>query len=151
MSKREFDLMSPTDREQFIRSAMNDKELMAAAKELARSGRPVTKISIGEKAATAAAVREATTDIDIATAGRKYFSKDWKIDIDKSIDEDVSLHKFFGEPEYDLERAKLAERKIESEIESRGGKIVDKSLDGKTYVFTVEWPDGKTSEVRYAN
>ena len=109
------------------------------------------KISIGEKAATAAAVKEATTDVDIATAGRRYFSKDWKADIDKIVDEDISLDPFFGRPEYALERAKLVEQKIESEIGSRGGKITSKYLDGRTYVFEVEWPDGKTSEVRYAN
>jgi len=48
-------------------------------------------------------------------------------------------------------KSRLAEQFIDGKIEAVGGKIVDKKLDGKTFVWTVQWPDGTTTEVRHAN
>lgn len=45
MSKQEFDLMKPTDKERFLRSAIKDPKLFEAAKQLAEAGS--TKVDIG--------------------------------------------------------------------------------------------------------
>ena len=63
MSQQEFNRLDPTDREKFLRSALDDPALMKAAKDLAAAGG--TKISIGEAAEKAGAVTEAT---DLAKA-----------------------------------------------------------------------------------
>lgn len=95
--------------------------------------------------------RRGAKDIDIEAAPREYFAGRWRQDIEKKIEDDPTLDVYYGTPKYEVERARSAERHTEGEIISRGGKIVEKKLDGRTFVWVVQWPDGTTSEVRYAN
>ena len=44
-----------------------------------------------------------------------------------------------------------AEKYIKSTIAAAGGQIQSARLDGTTFVWSVKWPNGKVSEVRYAN
>jgi len=47
-------------------------------------------------------------------------------------------------------KAELAEDWIEGKIVNKGGTILDKHLEGSTFIWRVKWPDGKTGEVKYA-
>lgn len=145
MSRREFDMLDPTDKEKFLRAAMADPELMAAARALARSG--ATRISLGEK-------------LEYVEKAGEIRQKQWFTDpkgraaaFDKFVNsEEVQNQLFMADPA-DRARMKslLAEKWHEEMIKASKGKIISKKLEGRDFVWVVKWPDGKTSEVRYAN
>lgn len=95
--------------------------------------------------------KEAVADI----AAVKYFSdpKGLVQDVDKFINtEDVQNKLFALEPgQREQESVREKEKFITGKIISAGGEITESRLDGRTFVWTVKWPNGKTSEVRYAN
>ena len=144
LSKSEFENLEPSEREQFLRAAMKDPELMDAATELARAGRDV--INIGERTGLVADVK-----------AKKYFTdpKGLAQDVDKHVtSEEVQsqLFQFAADPrQREIETIRAKERFITNKIIASGGTIVEQKLDGRTFVYTVKWPDGETTEVRYAN
>jgi len=95
--------------------------------------------------------KEVTEDIQ----ARKYFTdpKGLAQDVDKHIaSEEVqnSLFTYADNPRELQRQTLLAKAKyVESKITSSGGKVEDVSMDGRTRVWKVKWPDGKVSEVRY--
>jgi hypothetical protein len=150
ISRREFKMLEPTEREQFVRAAMKDPAMKAVAKELSRAGAP--KISIGEKIAGKVAEKKALGKLK----GQLYFSDpDWIDDIDKRLgSEDIQREIFMesqkegGDPE--LMRAKKTIKFIEDKI-SVGGAIQDVKLsaDGKTMTWTVRWKSGDVEDISY--
>lgn len=89
--------------------------------------------------------------------GQLYFTdpKGLVADVDKYVSsEEVqnNLFQYASDPrKMEVETIRAKEKFIRRKITSSGGEIVDEKLDGRTFVFTVKWSDGTTSEVRYAN
>ena len=150
MSSKEFqqslDLYTKLD---YLKGLEKDPAAKAIAIEMARAG--ASQVNIQQTAEKAAAVKKATTEVDIEAAGRKYFSGDWRLDIDKQIDADRTLDRYIGTPQAKTKRYEAAEKTVEAAIISRKGEIKKKELRGRTFVWTVKWPDGKTEEVKYDN
>jgi len=141
MTKKEFmTKLDRTDREMFLREAMDDPKLMESAKELAASG--ATSISLGER-------------LDIKA--QKYFTdpKGLVADVDKYINtENVQsnlMQHEIGSPERETAILTEKEKFIKGKIAASGGKIIKSELDGRDFVWTVKWPDKSITEVRYAN
>ena len=131
--------------QKYLEALMDDPEMMEAAKELKKSG--ATNISLGEKVEA----KEAFADVK----AKKYFTdpKGLVGDVDKYINsEEVQNRLFALDPsQRDRETIREKEKYIMNKITSTGGEIVASRLEGRTFVWSVKWPDGKTSEVRYAN
>jgi len=92
-----------------------------------------------------------------AVAAKSYFSdpKGLVTDVDRYVNtEDVqnSLFQFADDPrKMEMEKIRKKESFINSKIKSAGGQILKQVLDGRDFVWSVKWPDGKITEVRYAN
>ena len=150
LTRKFFSSLEPTEREKFVRAAMDDPAMKATAMELSRAGAP--KISIGEKIAGKVAEKKALGKLK----GQLYFSDpDWIDDIDKRLgSEDIQREIFMesqkegGDPE--LMRAKKTIKFIEDKI-SVGGAIQDVKLsaDGKTMTWTVRWKSGDVEDISY--
>ena len=88
---------------------------------------------------------------------QKYFTdpKGLVADVDKYIASDTARRDLAqyepGSREREIATVRAKENYIKGKITSSGGKIVDERLDGRTFVFKVKWPNGNTTEVRYAN
>lgn len=95
--------------------------------------------------------KEATKDVDSI----KYFTdpKGLAQDVSKYISSEDFRRKLFkfNESERDIETVREKEKFIVNKIISSGGEIVDQKLEGRTFVWKVKWPNGKVSEVKYAN
>jgi len=104
-----------------------------------------TRISLGEKKES----WEAQADVK----SKKYFTDP------KGFAKDVESYKTSREFRIDTvdstekEKIQKVENYVRGKISAAGGKIdMNKSrVEGRTFIFVVEWPDGTTSEVRYAN
>ena len=111
--------------------------------EMAKAG----AINLGEVTARKAAVE------DISAI--KYFTdpKGLSQDINKFINSNDIQNQLIQVEgaERGRKKAQLTETFITSKIASAGGIITDSKLEGRTFVWTVQWPDGTTSEVRHAN
>ena len=96
---------------------------------------------------------EATKDI----SAKKYFTdpKGLSTDVDKYVASEEVQNQLFAyatDPKKrEIETVRAKEKFITGKIAAAGGQIVDAKLDGRTFVFSIKWPDGTTSEVRYAN
>lgn len=148
---REFFMsLEPTEREKFVRAAMEDPAMKATAMELSRAG--ATKISIGEKIAGKVAEKKALGKLK----GQLYFGDpDWIDDIDKRLGSEDMQRKVFMESQKEggdpgLIKAKEAIKYIEDKI-SVGGTIqnVKLSKDGKTMIWTVKWKSGDIEDISY--
>lgn len=143
LTREFFNSLEPTDREQFMRAAMEDPELMQATKELAKSG--ATKISLGEKLSE----KKALANLQ----GQLYFKDpDWVDDLSKHMSsKDVRSTTLFAD---DPITAKAEEKIkfIESKISAGGGSVQDVKFgdDGKTMIWTIKWPSGDTEVIKYA-
>jgi len=107
-----------------------------------------TTINIGEQVAKAGALADVKAE--------KYFTDPaggLTTDINKYINSDEVQNKLFAiEPSgRGVELAREKEKFIITKIKAAGGKIIESKLEGRDYVFIVEWPSGNTSEVRYGN
>ena len=150
MTRREFEMLEPTERERFVRAAMKDPKLKAATKELATAG--ATRISIGEKVAGKVAEKKALGKLK----GQLYFSDPkWLDDIDERLGGEDIQRKVFMESQKEggdpgLMEAKEAIKFIEGKI-SVGGTIQDVKLseDGKTMIWTVKWKSGDIEDISY--
>ena len=146
MNEREFKLLEPTERENFLRAAMDDPDLMRAARGLARSG--ATRISLGEK------LEEVKAKAGLK--GQTYFKDPkWTNDLDKHISSEDVQNELFQLEEGDVKDTKKAEYKvefIENKITAGGGSVQDVKWDddGTTMIWTVKWPSGDVEEIRYA-
>jgi len=104
-------------------------------------------LSLGEKVAE----HEAFADVK----SKKYFTdpKGIAADVDKYVNTEEVQNKLMplAPAKRDRETVREKENFIVSKIVSAGGKIVGSKIEGRTFVWTVKWPDGKTTEVRYAN
>lgn len=125
--------------------AMKDPEFFDYLKTMAKAG--ATQISFGER-------------LDVKA--KKYFTdpKGLTADVDKYINsEDVQgrLFQFVDPKDPDAARKREVatirekEKFITGKIAAAGGEIVGAKLEDRTFIWTVKWPDGITSEVRYAN
>ena len=145
LSKPKFESLVPTERERFLRAAMDDPELMKSATELAKAGATTIGDVIGRAGATA----------DVKA--QKYFTDPEGLvsDIDKYMNSKEvrsKLIQYSDDPnKQEMETIRVKEKFIRGKITASGGDIVDEKIEGRTFVFTVKWPDGHTSEVRYAN
>jgi len=105
-----------------------------------------TRISLGEKVET----REAFADVD----ARKFFTdpKGMANDVGKWIDDTTQRVQWaLEDTEIDRQRkkAEMSAQYIRGKITSAGGEVKNIKVDGRTMIWTVKWPDGKTSEVKY--
>ena len=97
--------------------------------------------------------QEATKDV----SAKKYFTdpKGLVQDVDKYVSSDEVQNELFqyADTPQSLEREKVRRKEqfIEGKITSSGGTIIEARLDKKTFIWKVKWPDGTTSEVKYAN
>lgn len=102
-----------------------------------------TRISLGELGAR----EEQRWNIK----SRKYFtSKDFTADTDKYINETVRRAEWMSSDRPEVSKAGMTAKYIKQKIIGSGGKIKGVKRSGKILIWTVEWPDGKTSEVKYA-
>ena len=98
-----------------------------------------------------AARKEVTGDIE----SRQYFTdpKGLAKDVDNyanSKEARRELIQYADQPKELKKQTILKKAKfVESKITASGGKIQEVKMDGRTRVWTVKWPNGKTSEVRY--
>ena len=141
MSQREWEMLDPTEREKFVRSAMKDPALMEAAKDLAKSG--ATRISLGEKVQTAEAMGKVkgklwyTDPNGLPAAVEKFKSSDNYLD-KVARSENPERYSIQAVADY-----------IESRLKE-GGTVEDVRMEGRTRVWTVKWPDGSIKEIRHA-
>lgn len=143
LTRKFFSSLEPTEREQFIRSALDKPEIMKGAKELARSG--ATRISIGEKLAE----KKAFADIQ----GQLYFKDpDWVGDLSKHMSSKAVRSATVLSDDPGTTKAKEQVKFIESKISAGGGAIQDVKFaeDGKTMIWTIKWPSGDIEEVKHA-
>ena len=93
---------------------------------------------------------EVTADVK----SKKYFTdpKGLSATVTKRIGSEEFQNKIFALDPSQQARATIEEKAtiIESEITSVGATIEDVRMEGRIRVWTVKWPDGKTSEVKYA-
>ena len=141
LTRKFFSTLEPTEREQFARAAMEDPELMSAAKELAKSG--ATRISIGEKMAE----KKET----IKLSGQEFFGGGKHIaGLQKHLSsEDIQNKVFMSETPSQI-RSEETAKYIESEIVGRRGKIIDRRIENNMMIWTVKWPSGDTEEIKHA-
>lgn len=125
--------------------ARGDPEFKRYLVEMAGAG--ATKINIGDIRARA----ETLADVK----ARKYLTdpRGFARDMRKYMGSEAVLGPTFnlGEDERPRALARLAEKEAVRLIKSTGGKIVSSRVEGRTFIWTVKWPDGTTSEVSYAN
>jgi len=99
-----------------------------------------TQISVGER-------------LDIKA--KKYFTdpKGLVADIGKHINSEDVQNQMFAlggdEKAQGRKRAELTAGFIESKITGAGGVVTSVNMDGRTRIWTVEWQDGSTSEVKH--
>ncbi len=112
--------------------------------EMAKAG----AINLGDIVARKAA----TSDI----SAQKYFTDPTGLskDVDKYINSNEMQNKLFtiSDPrKLAIATSRAKEKYIISKITASGGKVQNAKLEGKTFVWTVKWPNDSVSEVRYAN
>ena len=138
----EYQQLETTDKEQFLRAAIEDPKLMEAAKELARSG--ATRISLGEKLEEKKALGE--------LKGQLYFKDPkWVDDLGKYISSEDVQNKIFQSDKPGLTRAMESVNFVESKILASGGtnqevKFADDAQT--TMIWTVRWPSGDVEYIR---
>jgi hypothetical protein len=150
LTRKFFSSLEPTEREKFVRAAIDDPALMSAAKELAKAG--ATKVSVGEKIAGKVAEKKALGKLK----GQLWAHDPESIDaINKHLNSESMQRKIFMETQKEggdpgLMKAKEAINFIESKI-SVGGTIQDVKLsaDGKTMTWTVKWKSGDVEDISY--
>lgn len=105
-----------------------------------------TRISLGERVAE----KEAFEDVK----AKKYFTspKGLAQDVDKYVNTEEVQNKLFALDESQRGRETINEKRdfIKGKITGSGGQIVDVEAEGRTVIWKVKWPDGKTTEVKYA-
>ncbi len=96
-------------------------------------------------------IQEQTADIK----SKKFFTdpKGLSSTVRKRLSSDEFQNKIFSLSESDRDKTTVQEAENESVrlIKNSGGTIVDSRVEGRTFIWTVKWPDGSTSEVKYAN
>jgi uncharacterized short protein YbdD (DUF466 family) len=151
MSFQDFKRIPGDTQLRYLEELMKDPSKMAAAKELRRAGAPV--VNVNEKTEVADAMQD--------VKDRRYFTepKGGLIDdvnkhmSDREVQMKLAEHAP-GSREHAIAASKIREEFIEKKIKSvlgKEGEIIGRRLDGRDFVWTVKWPGGKTSEVRYGN
>jgi len=156
MSKDEWLLTKPTDREKFVRAAMADPKLKSVAMELARAG----AFNLGDFMKK--------EEAGISLKGEKYFADpNWTKDLQHYIgskdiqnrisDVQVPVNPTATKEEkasayknaVSKERAKVTMEFITGKIAAAGGKVLQDTVhnDGKTVTWKVQWPSGNVTEV----
>lgn len=129
---------------QIYREALDDPEFAKWYEDKYKSGVNVNIDQQVEKA-------EAMDRVE----ARSYFTspKGLATDVDKFVETrgaKMKLMQHLDDPEtLEVETARLKEDFVDKKIQASGGKILGKRVEDNTIVWTVKWPDGKTSEVRY--
>ena len=144
IDKQAFEALSPTEREKFMRAAMTDPKLMAAATELARAG----ATTIGDVTGRKAALNELETKnyvTDPKGLGR---------DIDKIINDEEFSRDLFpfvaeGKAAFGEARTKKVIRTIEGKLANSGAEVVDIDWTGDIVTWKLRFKDGTEKEFRY--
>lgn len=143
LTRKFFSTLEPTDREQFLRAAMEDPALMTAAQKLAKSG--ATRITLGEKLAEKKAFAE--------LGGQLYFKDpDWIGDLSKHMEsKSVRSSVLFSETP-GIAKSQEKVKFIESKITAGGGTVQEVKFaeDGKIMIWTIRWPSGDIEEIKHA-
>lgn len=132
----------PEGREKFLRALMADPKLKSTAIELARAG----AINLGTKIEEKKAMSE--------LEGQLYFNDPkWTEDVQKQVtafDKDQAW--LIPEADRPLAKAKVTVKAIEGKIAAGGGNIQDVKMaeDGKTMIWTVQWPSGDIKKIKHA-
>lgn len=141
-----------TEREKFLRAAMEDPKLMEAAKDLAQSG--ATRISVGEKVETAVKTKEALNAIEAkAFLGSGKFPDAMSKHMSSEEVQQRIFNAQAANPKMsrsDLERNEKIDY-IEDILTTAGAKYTySLSEDGVTVTWNITWPDGKKGKFSYA-
>ena len=142
MSKAEWKMVEPTERERFTRAVMKDPKLMGAAKSLAAAG--ATRISLEGKLEE----KKAMAGIE----AQNYFTSGKFVeDVGKHLNSKDVQSTLFQSDNPSKAKSKEAIKHIEGKIVGGGGSIdsVSWDKDGKTMVWKVRWPSGDVKEVKY--
>lgn len=148
LTRREFEMLEPTEREKLLRAFERDPKLLALSMKEGAAG--ATRISLGEKMAERKAISQ--------MQGEDYFSDPgWVDDINKYLTSDNVKAKVNRAIAGRQDTTNIiAEEKInylESKIKAGGGIITEDPIwdeDGKTVIWTVKWPTGNTERIRHA-
>lgn len=152
VSKRQFDMMKPTERERLLRAAMDDPELMRVLKDVGQS--EATRISLGEKLDEI----KAKTELEGQLAGQVFFSKvEWPSLIEKEISNDEALKDQVWMNRADPAMASqliinATVKRIKEKITAGRGEIVGAPVIDqakRTITWTVKWPSGKVEPITY--
>ena len=128
--------------------AKDDPEFQNWLTEYRQSG--ATRISLGEKVETKRALTE-VENINYFTDPKGGLQDDLNKYLSSPEVRDELLQ-FYDDPTgREIAKVRAKENFAVSKIKSSGGKIVDQKLDGRDFVWTVEWPNGDTTEVRVGN
>ncbi len=172
MSKSEWQMTEPTERQRFVQSALKDPAIMEGAKELAGIGdtadwknfkKAVDQGYTGKFHEYQIEMRRAgaTTIGDITgrekakseLKGQLYFKNpDWTEDLSKHIDSEDVQNKIFQSDNPDQVRATETVKFIENKIDGGGGEVVETKWadESKTTIeWKVKWSTGDTTTVKY--
>jgi hypothetical protein len=140
----------PTVQEKFLRRAMEDPELMKAAKELRESG--AIRITTGEKAEAAAAIKRATSAEE--AWAQLHNPTQLNALVKKAVDDPVTANAIFAARDNPAEMTRIKGRTvagvIDNMVRAGGGRFVKDTVlskDGKTLTYTIKWPNHPEPEV----
>jgi len=121
MSKREYEMLKPTDRERFLRSALDDPKLMEAAKDVAKAG----AMNLGEFVERKKATRDVDAKAEVISA--KHLAK-----LEKAVKEDTALDRYgIGTPEYDRAVKLKVLQELDSSIRNAyKNSTITRKIDG---------------------
>ena len=150
LNPQEFKNLDPTVQEKFLRRAMEDPELMKAAKELRESG--AIRITTGEKAEAAAAIKRATSAEE--AWAQLHNPTQLNALVKKAVDDPVTANAIFAARDNPAEMTRIKGRTvagvIDNMVRAGGGRFVKDTVlskDGKTLTYTIKWPNHPEPEV----
>jgi len=130
---------------EYLKGLQEDPTLFKTAKDLAQAG----AMNLGE--------RQSIKEMEDTVEDKNYFVKP-KGGLIDDVDSYVNskevkktLRQYEDDKTKGKETIRLKEKYITNKITSSGGIIQGARLEGRTFIWTVKWPDGTTSEVKYAN
>ena len=145
LTKKQYELLKPTDKEKILRAFQEDPKLFDIAKQYANASS--TKISIGDKIDTASALGKLKSV--------QYFDNPkWTDDLSKYMSSEEVQKKLYNatvqDPNVSPEKFAANEKVdwVENKIRAGGGDVekVYRDKDGKTIVWEVTYPNPKGSK-----
>jgi hypothetical protein len=143
MTREEWDNKKPTDREKFLRAAMQDPKLFKAAKDLAEAESTKIDLSPGQRK-----LSEADVEPRVQLKDPKQLAEM----INKKLTADPANRNIInnGTPTERMKvKAKAAASTIEEMITAGQGNILKARIENGKLMWTVKWPDGTTEEIAH--